>query len=271
MSLAQPASRPLKVDRRNIDLYQGNVDTGVNISGLDFYGDLTKGGAHGLAEYNMLDLLKFYNWIRWLYVRNQTVTLSYVGSGGNLGIMRDNRMQAGDVTNHANSFRTAGQTPDISSVDVDWSKIQANFPLSKLYLAGRGMNRKMKNLDINNVEIVGEVHSAKDFIVEHDIMIVPLLSGSGMRVKLIEGMALGKTIITTSIGAEGIEAEDNQHLIIADTPEEFALAISKCLNDTPFKESIGLEAQRLIASKYSNKSISSRLIYFFDQLIHASA
>jgi hypothetical protein len=130
MSLAQPASRPLKVDRRNIDLYQGNVDTGVNISGLDFYGDLTKGGAHGLAEYNMLDLLKFYNWIRWLYVRNQTVTLSYVGSGGNLGIMRDNRMQAGDATNHANSFRTAGQTPDISSVDVDWSKIQANYDTS---------------------------------------------------------------------------------------------------------------------------------------------
>jgi glycosyltransferase involved in cell wall biosynthesis len=156
-------------------------------------------------------------------------------------------------------------------LDKVWSKIQANFPLSKLYLAGRGMSKKMKNLDINNVEIVGEVHSAKDFIVEHDIMIVPLLSGSGMRVKLIEGMALGKTIITTSIGAEGIEAEDNQHLIIADTPEEFAAAITKCLKDTPFKESIGLEAQRLIASKYSNKSISSRLIYFFDQLIHAGA
>ena len=156
-------------------------------------------------------------------------------------------------------------------LDKVWNEIQANFPLSKLYLAGRGMTKKLKNLDMNNVEIVGEVHSAKDFIVEHDIMIVPLLSGSGMRVKLIEGMALGKTIITTSIGAEGIDAENNKHLIIADTPEEFAAAITKCLNDTPFKESIGLEAQRLIASKYSNKSISSRMIYFFDQLIHASA
>lgn len=102
-------------------------------------------------------------------------------------------------------------------------------------------------------------------------MIVPILSGSGMRVKLIEGMALGKTIITTSIGAEGIEANNGEHLLIADSPEEFAACISKCLTDDEFKAKIGLNAQRLIASKYSNKSISSRLIYFFDQLIHAIA
>lgn len=152
-----------------------------------------------------------------------------------------------------------------------WKSIQEIHPLTELYLAGRSMNKKLLGLDVNNVQVVGEVHSAKDFIAAHDIMIVPLLSGSGMRVKLIEGMALGKTIITTSIGAEGIEAEHNKHLMIADTPEEFVRAIDRCLNDEEFKSLIGKNAQRLIASKYSNKSISSRLIYFFDQLIHTSA
>jgi len=130
MSLAQPASRPLKIDRRNVDLYVGGVDQNANVSGVDFYGTDTKAGAHGLIEWNTNDLLRFYTWIRWLYVRNQTVTLSYVGSGGNLGIMRDNRMQAGDATNHASSFRTAAQTPNISSIDVDWSKIQVNYDTS---------------------------------------------------------------------------------------------------------------------------------------------
>lgn len=130
MSLARPASRPLKIDRRNVDLYVGGVSQNANVTGVDFYGTDTKGGAHGLAEYDMLDLLKFYKWIRWLYVRNQTVTLSYVGSGGNLGIMRDNRMQAGNATNHASSFRTAAQTPNISRIDVDWSKIQVNYDTS---------------------------------------------------------------------------------------------------------------------------------------------
>lgn len=156
-------------------------------------------------------------------------------------------------------------------LDKVWDKIQEEHPVTKLYLAGRSMSKKLKNLDVSNVKVIGEVHSAKEFMAGHDIMIVPLLSGSGMRVKLIEGMALGKTIITTSIGAEGIEANNGEHLLIADTPEEFATCISKCLNDDEFKSQIGLNAQRLIASKYSNKSISSRLIYFFDQLIHAIA
>lgn len=130
MSLAQPASRPLKVDRRNVDLYVGGVDQNANVSGVHFYGTDTKGGAHGLIEWNTNDLLRFYTWIRWLYVRNQTVTLTYVGSGGNLGVMRDTRYQAGDATNHANSFRTEAQTPDIENINVDWSKIQVNYDTS---------------------------------------------------------------------------------------------------------------------------------------------
>lgn len=126
MSLSSPAPRPLKVERREIR----TVDTNQVITGIDFYGDLTQGGAYGLAEYNMLDMLKLYNWLRWLYVRNQTVTLTYVGSSGNLGNMRDTRYRAGDATNHPNSFRSAAQTPDIENVNTNWTKIQVNYDTS---------------------------------------------------------------------------------------------------------------------------------------------
>ena len=126
MSLAAPAPRPLKVVRREIrTLDLNNIVTGVN-----FFGPNSKGGAEGLAEFNRNDMLTFYRWIRSLYVANQTVTLTYVGSGGNLGSMLDRRFQAGDATDHASSFRTAAQTPDISAIDTLWSKINVNYDTS---------------------------------------------------------------------------------------------------------------------------------------------
>ena len=127
MSLLIPAPRPLVVDRRYPTLYMNDSDTGNVISGYDFYGSRTKGGATGLREMNTTELLQFYNWIRHLYTRNQTVTLSYVGSGGNLGTMRDTRYQAGAATNDAHSFRTESQTDNIANIDVNWSKIEVSY------------------------------------------------------------------------------------------------------------------------------------------------
>ena len=126
MSLAAPAPRPLKVVRREIR----TLDTNSPVSGVDFFGSNTKGGAEGLMEFTRVDMLQFYKWIRSLYVANQTVTLTYVGSGGNLGTMRDRRFQAGTHTTHVSSFRSANQTPDITTVDTLWSKINVNYDTS---------------------------------------------------------------------------------------------------------------------------------------------
>jgi glycosyltransferase involved in cell wall biosynthesis len=67
--------------------------------------------------------------------------------------------------------------------------------------------------------IDGEVESAADFMNSHDIMVVPLLSGSGMRIKIIEAMAHGKTIVSTTVGAEGIDYKDGENILIADSKE----------------------------------------------------
>ena len=136
MSLAAPASRPLKVVRREIR----TLDTNNIVSGVNFFGSNTKGGAEGLAEFTRNDMLAFYKWIRSLYVANQTVTLTYVGSGGNLGTMRDRRFQAGAMVSRsgdgspgdagAGEFINAAGTPDISAVDTLWSKINVNYDTS---------------------------------------------------------------------------------------------------------------------------------------------
>lgn len=149
-----------------------------------------------------------------------------------------------------------------------WSEIIKLHPTQKLYLAGRNMPKWLLNNQTDNVEVVGEVANAKSFMLSKDIMVVPLLSGSGMRVKIIEGMALGKTIITTSIGAEGISFEPNKHLLIADSTKEFIAQIDKCLNDEAFKNKIGLNAQRKVAEEYDNIKICLPLINYFDEIIN---
>jgi glycosyltransferase involved in cell wall biosynthesis len=162
--------------------------------------------------------------------------------------------------------------PNIEGVDwflnKVWGILNIKHPHLKLYLAGRNMSDRMKHLNKPNVIIVGEVENAKNFIQSKAVMIVPLLSGEGMRVKIIEGMALSKTIVTTSIGAEGIDCKNNTHCIIADHPNEFAEAISKCISDKIFYDEIGKNAKLLAFQQYNNDDICKRLTQFYQILIN---
>lgn len=85
-----------------------------------------------------------------------------------------------------------------------WDTIHKTIPEAKLIIAGRGMPLEFFHITRPNVVIVENVENGKAFFQQHQIMIVPLWSGSGLRIKIIEGMAYGKAIVSTSIGAEGI-------------------------------------------------------------------
>ena len=100
-----------------------------------------------------------------------------------------------------------------------------------------------------------------------EINIVPLLSGSGIRVKIIEAMSAGKTVISTTIGAEGILCTDGVDILLADTPEQFATHVKRCIDDKDFCQSIGRNAYNLIAEKYNNKTLTSRLTDIYGKLI----
>jgi len=102
-----------------------------------------------------------------------------------------------------------------------WPQVHRQHPCLKLFLAGRGMSEEFKKLADPNVIVVGEVEDAQQFMRSKGLMLAPLLSGGGMRVKIIEGMALGKVIVTTAVGAEGIETENNKNIIIASAAASF--------------------------------------------------
>ena len=124
----------------------------------------------------------------------------------------------------------------------------------------------MKGLQGNGVTILGEIDDALSFLAQNAIMIVPLFSGSGMRIKIIEGMAMEKAIISTSIGAEGIEYTDGKDILIADDEEAFIKYINTLLNNPIEINTLGENARGLIESRYNNLTFAGQLIEFYQRL-----
>ena len=114
--------------------------------------------------------------------------------------------------------------------------------------------------------IDGEVENAKAFMRKYNLMIVPLWSGSGIRIKILEAMALGKTIISTSIGASGINYSDKKNIFIADTPEEFANQIIWCFENPVESKKIGENAKDNILENYNTKKIAENLSFFLNKI-----
>lgn len=147
-----------------------------------------------------------------------------------------------------------------------WNQIIDVFPEAKLNLAGKGMPSWMLNWKQKNVQILGQVDDAIEFINENEVMIVPLFSGSGMRIKVIEGMALGKTVIATTIAAEGIKYEADKNILIANTAEEYIYKMTKCLSDKEFSLRLGDEAKKMIQANYDNQHIVNNLVQFLEKI-----
>ena len=135
-----------------------------------------------------------------------------------------------------------------------------------LHLAGRSMPKSFHDLAEKNIVIDSEVKNAKAYMKKHNLMIVPLWSGSGIRIKILEAMALGKTIISTSIGASGINYSDKKNILIADTPEQFANQIIWCFENPFESRKIGENAKDNILENYSTKKIAENLSSFLNKI-----
>ena len=147
-----------------------------------------------------------------------------------------------------------------------WEKVAKRNPDLQLNLAGRNMPKWLLRLKKKNVNIVGEVPDAKEFVKNNDIAVVPLLSGSGIRIKIIESMAMGKTVVTTMVGAEGIQYSEYENIIIADSPSKMVEVICKIVKEPDEAQRIGRNARRLVEDLYDNKKIIERLLMFYDEI-----
>ena len=151
-------------------------------------------------------------------------------------------------------------------IDECMDAVVEKTPDFMFHLAGRHMPEWLCELKNPHVDVVGEVSNAKEFVANHDVAIVPLLSGSGIRIKIIESMAMGKTVITTRIGAEGILYDEDVNIIIAENKAKMAEAIRR-INESPaMAVEIGKAARKLVEEVYDNRKLIERLLMFYQQI-----
>lgn len=151
-------------------------------------------------------------------------------------------------------------------VDEVWSKVIELQPKAKFYIVGRGISPKVSAIDVPNAVVIGAAGSPQEVYHNYSVMVVPLLSGSGMRIKLIEGMAYGKAIVSTSVGAEGIPVTNGKDCMIADDPESFARAVVELLNEDSKRVSLQNEARAFAEKNYDNTYLVQALLNFYKTL-----
>ena len=150
-----------------------------------------------------------------------------------------------------------------------WPEIHRRCPEIEFHIAGRNMPHSIRQLRMKNVVIHGEVESSCDFVSSHSISIVPLLSGGGMRAKILEAMSLGRVVVTTSVGLEGIKARNRRDLFIADTPEQFAEVIEECVRRGRKLEGIGRSAYATFHRRYDRRILAQKLLRTYERLVQA--
>ncbi|MFH1118461.1 MAG: glycosyltransferase family 4 protein [Bacteroidota bacterium] len=148
-----------------------------------------------------------------------------------------------------------------------WPQIAEKFPELRFHLAGREMPQWLKSLHKKGIIVDGEIPDAVAYMQSHTIMIVPLFSGSGIRIKIIEGMLAGKAIITTEIGAEGISFTDGVNLLIANDEDGFIQAVERCLKTPGLIEELGKNAKNHVKQVHNNGHLMEKISDFYHLLM----
>jgi glycosyltransferase involved in cell wall biosynthesis len=128
------------------------------------------------------------------------------------------------------------------------------------------MSDKVLALNKPNVVVIGKIQHAEKVYHHYSVMVVPLLSGSGMRIKMIEGMAYAKPIVSTSIGAEGIAITSSKNCLLADSADDFAKAVIEILSNNEKRKALQSEARSFIEQHFENNALVKQLVDFYKTL-----
>jgi glycosyltransferase involved in cell wall biosynthesis len=148
-----------------------------------------------------------------------------------------------------------------------WPKIYLKHPEAELHVAGRNTPEEILRLKKPGLLVHGEISDSRSFILSHDTLIVPLFSGSGMRVKIIEGMALGRCIISTSLGMEGINVAHNHEIMVADTANEFISCINSIFENPEKAKKIGKNARKYVSKNYDYLKVAKELLHKYKSVL----
>jgi len=145
--------------------------------------------------------------------------------------------------------------------------VLAKVPDAKFHIAGRNLKDTEQFKQYASTNIDGEVEDAKAFIATHPVFVVPLLSGSGMRIKIIEAMALKRAVVSTTLGAAGINYTNQKNISIADSVINFANAIITLIQNEKEIAGMGENAYLLVKEQYNNDILGDQIIQFYNSLL----
>ncbi|MFO7723085.1 MAG: glycosyltransferase family 4 protein [Bacteroidales bacterium] len=148
-----------------------------------------------------------------------------------------------------------------------WAQVESQLPEIELFLAGRNMPREILKQEMHGVHIMGEVPDAQEFIRDKHMLIAPIFSGSGIRIKILEAMAMGKVVLTTPVGAEGIEYTHGENILIFRDCRDL-LNLLKALMSKPVEmPRIGGNARMLVEQFYNPEKLAVELKKFLQTVI----
>jgi glycosyltransferase involved in cell wall biosynthesis len=150
-----------------------------------------------------------------------------------------------------------------------WPRIAAAHPDARCKLIGGEPPRLLQALAGPRVELTGFVKDLRPHLASAAAVVVPLRLGGGTRLKIVEAMAMGKAIVSTALGAEGIEAVPDRDLLIQDDPESFANAVNRLLAEPDLAARIGQSARRLAVERYSWNRAAKSLEAFYSGVLEA--
>lgn len=146
-------------------------------------------------------------------------------------------------------------------VDEILPLIRKQRPQVRLWVVGRRAGKKVKALAEadSGIEVTGQVDDIRPYIAKGSVVIVPLRVGSGTRLKIFEAMAMGKAVVSTTIGAEGLPVNNGTDIVLADKPEQFASSVVQLLQAAEDRKRIGDSARALVEKRYSWAAVSRHL------------
>jgi glycosyltransferase involved in cell wall biosynthesis len=139
-----------------------------------------------------------------------------------------------------------------------WPRVHAACPAARLEIVGRGASDALQGLADDRVRLPGFVPDIAESYARASVVVVPLLSGAGTKLKLLEGLASGRPVVSTPVGAEGVSVRNGEHVVIADPGEPFAAAIVALLNDPDRRRALATAGRRLVEERYDWRVLGDR-------------
>lgn len=138
-------------------------------------------------------------------------------------------------------------------------RVRQRFPRARAVVVGRGRDDALARLRDAGAEATGEVADIRPYLARAAVVVAPIRAGGGTRFKVVEGLAMARPMVSTTVGCEGIDVRDGEHLLVADGADAFAAAVVRLFDDVRLGAALGHAGREFVEREYSWDGAGERL------------